>query len=153
MEAAVTLPHFIALGVTWNIYAIFLVLFFGVFLWGLYRAQKAEKLDWLDMLTRDGTKVSATKVLQLVGGVVGTWIIVQVTLQGNLTWDLFAIYLGYVASIDGFSKLIMARYGAERSDDSKRRPRSYEPSYRDRSRSDGPPPSSQRPEDYDDLKY
>jgi hypothetical protein len=70
------------------------------------------------MLTRDGTKVSATKVLQLVGGVVGTWIIVQVTLRGELTWDLFAIYLSYVASIDGFSKFIMAKYGAQGSDDS-----------------------------------
>ena len=70
------------------------------------------------MITRDGTKVSTTKILQLVGGVVGTFIIIKVTLQGTLTWDLFAIYLSYVASIDGFSKLIMAKYGAAGSDDS-----------------------------------
>lgn len=102
-----------------NVYACVLLIFFAVFLIALWRAQKAQRLDWLDMLTRDGTKVSTTKVLQLIGGVVGTWVIVQVTLRGELTWDLFAIYLAYVASIDGFSKFIMARYGAEGSDDSK----------------------------------
>lgn len=102
-----------------NIYAFILIIFFAIFLVALWRAQKAKRLDWLDMLTRDGTKVSTTKILQLVGGVVGTWIITKVTLQGELTWDLFAIYLAYVASIDGFSKLIMAKYGAAGSDDSK----------------------------------
>ncbi len=102
-----------------NVYACALLIFFAIFLIALWRAQRAKRLDWLDMLTRDGTKVSTTKVLQLIGGVVGTWVIVQVTLRGELTWDLFAIYLAYVASIDGFSKFIMARYGAEGSDDSK----------------------------------
>ena len=102
-----------------NIYGTILLIFLGVFLFALWRAQKAQRLDWLDMLTRDGTKISATKVLQLVGGVVGTWIIIKVTLQGTLTWDLFGIYLTYVASIDGFSKFMMARYGAEGSDDSR----------------------------------
>jgi hypothetical protein len=102
-----------------NIYAVFLLIIFAIFLIALWRAQKSQRLDWLDMLTRDGRKVSTTKVLQLIGGVVGTWIIIQVTLQGVLTWDLFAIYLAYVASIDGFSKLILARYGVEGSDDTK----------------------------------
>lgn len=105
-------------GVTFNIYAavLFAMLIFFIIAW--YRTAKARKLDWVDMITRDGTKISATKVLQLVGGVVGTFIIIKVTLQGQLDWDLFAIYLAYVASIDGFSKFIMAKYGAENSDDS-----------------------------------
>jgi hypothetical protein len=72
----------------------------------------------MDMITRDGTKISATKILQLVGGFVGTFIVIKLTLQGQLDWDIFAIYLGYVASIDGFSKLVMAKYGARASDDS-----------------------------------
>lgn len=122
-------------GIEVNIYATILILFFGIFLISLWRAQKAKRLDWMDMLTRDGTKVSTTKILQLVGGVVATWVITKVTLQGDLTWDLFAIYLAYVASIDGFSKLIMAKYGAEGSDDSKipykRRPSRYEDRYDD----------------------
>ena len=105
-------------GYTFNLYAVAISVFFLAFVIGLWRAQKAQHLNWLDMLTRDGTKVSTTKVLQLLGGVVATWIVIKMTLQEKLTWDMFAIYLGYVASIDGYSKLIMAKYGAARSDDS-----------------------------------
>lgn len=106
------------MGFSFNVYGAMLFILFLLFAAGLWRAQIKGKLDWTDMITRDGTKVSTTKILQLVGGVVGTWIIVQVTMQEKLTWDLFAIYLGYVASIDGYSKLIMAKYGAAGSDDS-----------------------------------
>ena len=102
-----------------NFYAISILVVVILFLYALWREQRSKRLDWLDMLTRDGTKVSTTKILQLIGGVVGTWIIIQVTLQQKLTWDLFAIYLTYVASIDGYSKFIMAKYGASGSDDSK----------------------------------
>ena len=102
-----------------NVYGLILIILCVAFFTALWRAHRAQRLDWLDMLTRDGKKVSTTKVLQLIGGVVGTWVIIQITLQGALTWDLFAIYLAYVASIDGFSKLILAKYGAEGSDDTK----------------------------------
>ena len=102
-----------------NFYAISILVVVILFLFALWREQRSKRLDWLDMLTRDGTKVSTTKILQLIGGVVGTWIIIQVTLQNKLTWDLFAIYLTYVASIDGYSKFIMAKYGASGSDDSR----------------------------------
>lgn len=96
-----------------NIYGAILTIMFAVFLFALYRAQKAERLNWLDMITATGSnKVSTTKILQLVGGVVATWIVIKMTLQGSLNWDIFAIYLGYVASIDGFSKLLMAKYGS-----------------------------------------
>lgn len=100
-----------------NIYGAIIMALLAIFLIALWRAQKAQRLNWLDMLTRDGTKVSTTKILQLVGGVVATWVVVKLTLQSQLTWDIFAIYLSYVASIDGFSKLIMAKYGASQSDD------------------------------------
>jgi hypothetical protein len=106
------------MGYGFNIYGVVLGLLAFIFIFAMWRAQVAKKLDWLDMLTRDGTKVSTTKVLQLVGGVVATWIVVQITLKGTLTWDMFAIYLAYVASIDGFSKLLLAKYGVNGSDDS-----------------------------------
>jgi hypothetical protein len=105
-------------GLTFNIYAAVIVFIFAVFMIAVYRAQCARRFDWMDMITRDGTKVSATKVLQLVGGIVGTFIVIKLTLQSQLTWDIFAIYLSYVASIDGFSKFMMAKYGAYASDDS-----------------------------------
>lgn len=101
------------LGITWNIYGVVMMVMVAWFLIMLWRVEKTHDLDWVDMITRDGRKISTTKVLQLVGGVVGTFIIIKVTLQGDLTWDLFAIYLAYVASIDGFSKFMIAKYGAD----------------------------------------
>lgn len=105
-------------GITFNIYAVLLTLVFIVFLIAVYRAQRVNRFDWMDMITRDGTKISGTKLLQMIGGVVATWIVIKLTLQGQLDWDIFAIYLAYVASIDGFSKFILAKYGAHASDDS-----------------------------------
>lgn len=82
-----------------------------------YRAQKKENLKWTDLITGKGSNsVSLTKLLQLVGGVVATWIMIKQTLQGKLEWDLFAIYLAYTASIEGFSKFIAAKYGTVLAD-------------------------------------
>lgn len=106
------------LGYTFNVYATILIVLFVVFLIAIYRAHRVHRFDWMDMITRDGTKLSATKILQLVGGIVGTWIVIKLTLQGQLDWDIFGIYLTYVASIDGFSKFMFARYGAAASDES-----------------------------------
>jgi hypothetical protein len=118
IDKSVELSMVTIFGATFNIYAVLLGAFLFFFLIAILIEQKRKRLDWLDLLTRDGTKVSTTKILQLVGGVVGTWVIIKTTITGNLTWDLFAIYLGYVASVDGFSKLVMAKYGAQGSDDS-----------------------------------
>jgi hypothetical protein len=101
-----------------NAYGAFILFFVVLFIVLLSRAQQRHGLNWVDMITRDGTKVSTTKVLQLIGGFIASWVMVKETLQGTLTWDMFAIYLSYVASIDGFSKLIMAKYGVASSDDS-----------------------------------
>lgn len=103
-------------GYQFNIYAIIALVLFGIFLWALYRAHKAGNVDWLDMITNvdqqtGDVKVSTTKVLQLVGGLTGTFIVIKLTLQNSINWDIFAIYLSYVASIDGFSKFMLAKYG------------------------------------------
>ena len=75
-----------------------------------------ETLDWRDLITHPGTgRVSLTKLLQLIGGVVGTWIMVFVTLHDKLSTDLFFTYLAYVGAIEGWSKFITAKYGAEGS--------------------------------------
>lgn len=72
-----------------------------------------QTLDWRDLITNSATnRVSLTKLLQLVGGVVGTWIMVFVTLEGKLNTELFFTYLAYVGAIEGWSKFITAKYGA-----------------------------------------
>ena len=101
-----------------NAYAVSILIFIGALVIAIFRGQKNNTLQWSDMITRDGTKVSTTKLLQLLGGVVGTWVIIKLTLTKELSTEIFAIYLTYVASIDGYSKFIMAKYGASGSDDS-----------------------------------
>jgi hypothetical protein len=76
-----------------------------------YRIQKAEKLDFADMITKDGKVVSLTKVLQLIGGITSTWIMIKLTLTGGLTEALFGLYLTYVGAIEGYSKFVSAKYG------------------------------------------
>ena len=101
-----------------NAYAVAIFTFFLIFSIGLYRAQKSNKLDWTDLLTRDGRKVSTTKLMQLIGGIVATWVIVKLTLTKELNMDMFVTYLMYIAGSDGYAKYIMARYGQAGSDDS-----------------------------------
>lgn len=84
---------------------------FALFIYIFWKAQRNNKLDWVDVITKDGRIVSLTKILQLIGGVIGTWIVVQLTLDKNLTWEIFLIFLAYVASIEGFSKFVQAKYG------------------------------------------
>jgi hypothetical protein len=76
-----------------------------------YRIQKSDKLDFADMITKDGKAVSLTKVLQLIGGMSATWVIIKLTLTGGLTEAIFGLYLTYVGAIEGYSKFVAAKYG------------------------------------------
>lgn len=76
-----------------------------------WKIQRSEKLDFTDMFTADGRKVSLTKVLQFLAGIASTWVVVKMGMQGTLSSEVFAIYLTYAASIEGFSKFVSAKYG------------------------------------------
>jgi hypothetical protein len=97
-------------GFSYNVMGIAIALLIaGIFLL-FYRIQKSEKLDFADMITKDGRAVSLTKVLQLVGGVSATWVIIKLTLTGGLTEAIFGLYLTYVGAIEGYSKFVAAKY-------------------------------------------
>ena len=76
-----------------------------------WRIQRSEKLDFADILTKNGKSVSLTKVLQLVGGLTATWIMVRLTLTGGLTEGMLGIYLTYVGGVEAYSKFVAAKYG------------------------------------------
>lgn len=99
-----------AFGITFNAMAIVIGLIALGVLVLFYRIQCSHKLDFADMITKDGRSVSLTKVLQLVGGVTATWIMVKLTLTGGLTEALFGLYLTYVGAIEGYSKFVAAKY-------------------------------------------
>ncbi len=110
-------------GLTFNIYAAIIIVLLIIIAWAMIRANKDpnNEFEWSHLVTdvdqsTGRTKASATKILQLVGGAVGTFIVIKLTLQNNISFDIFGIYLAYVASIDGFSKFMTARYGVRRDD-------------------------------------
>lgn len=101
----------------YGLVVVFLLLFLFYGLWKLGKS-KDSSFDWEDLICNTdivtGKKTaSVTKILQLTGGVAGTFVVVKLTLTNSLTWDIFITYLGYVASIDGFSKYLLARYGVQ----------------------------------------
>lgn len=99
-----------------NLMSVMIVLLILGVLFVFWRIQRADKLDFTDMLTKDGRTVSLTKMLQLIGGITATWVLIKLTIGGGLTEAIFGIYLAYVGSIEGYSKFISAKYGyTERS--------------------------------------
>lgn len=71
---------------------------------------KKADINLFDLVTRDG-KLSTTKILQVVGGFVATWVVIKLTVGDKITWDIFTIYLAYVASVEGFSKVVALKFG------------------------------------------
>ena len=89
-----------------------IVIMFLSFIVMFWRAQAQSELNWIDLIRKPGSSaISLTKLIQLVGGMIATWIMVKLTIDNKVTWDLFAIYLAYVGSVEGFSKFVTAKYG------------------------------------------
>lgn len=113
VAVATSAMHFTVFGSTINIMALALIIVvFGILLL-FYRIQVSEKLDFADLITKNGTSVSLTKVLQLIGGITGTWIVIKLTIAGTLSEAIFGLYLTYVGAVEGYSKYVAAKYGYE----------------------------------------
>lgn len=84
---------------------------FGVFL----NAQVRGKLNWMDLICRgkQNSVISLSKILQLVGGIVATWIVIKSTIlsEGNISWEIFTAYLAYVGSVEAYGKYITLKSG------------------------------------------
>jgi hypothetical protein len=106
--AAMTITAF---GFTINLISLMIILLIIGLVVLFIRIQLSNRLDFADMLTKDGHTVSLTKVLQLLGGTTSTWVVIKLASSGALGVEIFATYLAYVASIEGFSKFISAKYG------------------------------------------
>lgn len=93
-----------------GIVLMFLFIFFMVAFW---RAQKAQKLDWTDIITaKNSNSVSLTKLLNFIGGVVGTWVVIKLTVTGKISYEIFGLYLFYVGSIEAYSKYAAGKFGS-----------------------------------------
>lgn len=104
-----------------NAYGIAIVFIFAMLVLVAWKAHNDDDdFDLLDTVRATDpisgkTTVSATKVLQLLGGTTATFVVIKMTLQAAISWEIFATYLAYVASVEGFSKFILAKYGVKDS--------------------------------------
>lgn len=113
IEQASTITLF---GHTFNVWAIMLLGLFGGLMYALDKARRSGAIDWADLVTSvdQGTgqvQASLPKILQLIGGVTATFIVIKLTLQNAINWDIFGIYLTYVAGVESFSRFMLAKYG------------------------------------------
>lgn len=99
-----------AFGYSINLATVLVALLIIGVVYGIYKVQSSTRLDFADMVTRDGSKVSLSKFLQLIGGLACTWFILKTGLNGTLSEGIFGIYLTFIASIEGFSKFMTAKY-------------------------------------------
>jgi hypothetical protein len=110
-NAAAAAASISVFGFTINAPTLMIFVILAVVFFMCYRIQRNGTLDFSDMFTKDGRSVSLTKVLQFVGGVTATWIMIKLTITGGLTESLFGLYLAYVGAIEGYSKFVAAKYG------------------------------------------
>lgn len=75
------------------------------------KVQRDTNLDFADMVTSDGKKVSLSKFIQLIGGLSVTWFILRQGLDNKLSEGMFGLYLTFIASVEGFAKFMTAKYG------------------------------------------
>jgi hypothetical protein len=90
-------------------YAITIFWFFVMLMITFWLGRRRGELNWTDMLTENG-KLSADKFMQMVGGIVVTWVIVKYAQDKILTSDLLLVYLAYVGGMSAFRRFVMAKY-------------------------------------------
>lgn len=94
-----------------NPYAVMVIIGGAFLFYQLYLAQKKYDINWVDMVARDG-KMSLSKLLQLTGGLVATWVIIYLTLHDKMSTDFLFTYLAYVGAVEGWSKFVSVKWGA-----------------------------------------
>ena len=74
---------------------------------------RSSDFEWLDLISSGG-HLSLTKTLNMIGGLIGSFIVIKMTLQSTLTPEIFLIYLAYCAGTEGFSKYLSAKYAIDK---------------------------------------
>ncbi len=87
------------------ILAIFLVIFF-LTLRSLYKRDKDKNdiWEWKQLVSELDGKASQTKVMQLIGSITGTFIVIYQTVKDSLISEVFIAYLAALGLSAGFSR-------------------------------------------------
>jgi hypothetical protein len=94
--------------------AVFLTFVLCAFVYMFYKAtRRAEKsLDWTDLITDKGNNsVSITRLTQLIGLIISTWVIIVLTTSGKVTYDMYGMYLSFVVGGTGWTNYLKMKYG------------------------------------------
>lgn len=86
--------------------AFLLLILFTLALWLYFHVKRDITASPIDLITNPDGRLSAAKIGQFIGMIVSTWVVVKMTGQQTLTFDIFAIYLTYIAATDGFTKFL-----------------------------------------------
>lgn len=83
----------------------------ATFLFVLWKTSRDDnnKFHWIDIVSGPDGSASLTRILQLVAGVTGTWVVVQATAGKWLNVDIFAVYLAAMGISEGFTKWIQSK--------------------------------------------
>jgi hypothetical protein len=63
-----------------------------------------------EMVTGTDGTISNSKVWSFIGSFVATWIVIYMTIQGKMDWEVLTAYLGTVGGFSQISKWISYRY-------------------------------------------
>lgn len=87
------------------ILGIFLIIFFLTLL-SLYKQDKDknECWAWKQLISEPNGTASQTKMMQLIGSITGTFIVIYQTVQGSLMSEVFIAYLAALGLSAGFSR-------------------------------------------------
>ena len=86
------------------IFLFFLILI--AILYGLYKRDK-DKNDiwvWKQIISEENGKASQTKLMQLIGSITGTFIVIYQTMKDSLNAEIFIAYLAALGLSAGFSR-------------------------------------------------
>ena len=87
------------------------LLLIGVFMWFLFKlsSDKNNRFHWIDIISNPDGSASLTRVLQFSAGVTATWVIIKLTVNGNLGIEFFGTYLAAMGISEGFTKWIQSK--------------------------------------------
>lgn len=82
-----------------------------IFIFAVITTSRKEGLPfhWIDLISNPDGTASLTRMLQLSAGLTGTWVIIKMTVAGNLTPEMFGLYLAAMGISEGFTKYIQSK--------------------------------------------
>lgn len=103
---------------------IIIVLFLIILLFTIYGLyQKNHDVhdiwEWKQLVSEADGKASQTKLMQLIGSITGTFIVIYQTLKNDLSGEIFIAYLAALGLSAGFSRWLNKQPNSRYSDDNR----------------------------------